>query len=216
VRILSSPVLTVAAAIFLAACERAATPLTIAGPTVVATAVDLSIVGERQLMIGQSESLRAMAEMSDGSARDVTREAIWHSSNSVVCVAEGGGVVVAANPGICDVSASFNSITTTASFAIVDWAWTGEIISIDIQGPRALNEGDGDRYVVIANMPDESQLDVTSNASFSSSDPSVANVDRDGRVAALAEGHTTITITAYGLQYAFRLTIFRSSSLPSP
>ena len=88
---------------------------------------------------------------------------------------------------------------------------TGEIISIEIQGPRTLIAGQGDRYTVVANTPDGPQIDVTTRATFSSSDPSVADVDRDGRVAALAEGSTTIAVTADGLQVAFRLTILPGS-----
>jgi hypothetical protein len=213
VRISTSLALSVAL-IFALACERTSAPLTIAGPTIVATAVNISIVGERQFMVGQAASLRAMAEMSDGSLRDVTRAAKWHSSNTAVCVAENGGIVVASNAGICDVSASFEAITTTASFAVVDWAWTGEIISVDVQGPRTLSAGNGDLYTVMANMPDESQLDITSNASFSSSDPSVADIDRDGRIAALSEGSTTITVVAYGLQVAFRVTVLPPLDAP--
>lgn len=192
------------------ACDRANTPLTLAGPTLIASAVSISIIGERELMVGQTATLRAVAAMSDGSRRDVSGDAAWGSSNTVVCTAH-AGVIVAANAGICDVSASFNSIVTTASFAVVGTVRTGEIISIEIQGPRTLLPAQGDRYIVVANTPDGSQIDVTTRATFSSSDPSVADVDRDGRVAALAEGSTTIAVTADGLQVAFRLTI-----LPGP
>jgi uncharacterized protein YjdB len=183
------------------------TPLMIAGPTVVARPVSLDIIGERQLMVGQAVTLRAFATMSDGSRRDVSADARWQSSNSVVCSAQAGGVIVAASAGICDVSASFDSIATTASFAVVTSAWTGEIISIEVQGPRTLSVGQGDRYLVVANTPDGSQIDVTASVTFESSNPSVADVDRDGRVVAMAEGSTTITVTAGGVQVAFRVTI---------
>jgi hypothetical protein len=192
------------------ACGRntqANNPLMLAGPTVVAKAASIDIIGERQLMVGQSVTLRAFATMSDGSRRDVSSDAVWQSSNGVVCDAQAGGVIVAASAGICDVSASFESIVTTASFAVVTTAWSGEIISIEIQGPRMLIVGQGDRYAVIANAPDGSQIDVTSSATFESSNPSIVDVDRDGRIAAIAEGSTTITITAGGLQVAFRVTI---------
>jgi hypothetical protein len=211
VRTISSVVLAVAILSLSLACDKANTPRTVAGPTVMATAVSISIVGERELMVGQTVTLRAVATMSDESRRDVSGEAVWGSSNPVVCTALAGGVIGAENPGICDVSATFNSIMTTASFAVVTSAWTGEIVSLDIQGPRTLVSGQGDRYVIVANTPDGSQIDVTARATFSSSDPSVADVDRDGRVAALAEGSTTISVTADGLHVAFRLTI-----LPAP
>src|SRR6185503_150061 len=142
-----------------------------------------------------------------GSRRDVSSDALWQSSNGVVCAARSGGVIFAASAGICDVSASFESIVTTASFSVVTTAWTGEIVSIEVQGPRTLIVGQGDRYAVIANTPDGSQVDVTASATFESSNPSVADVDRDGRIAAIAEGNTSITITTGGLQVAFRVTI---------
>ena len=133
------------------------------------------------------------------------------SSNAVVCTAHAGGIIVSQNAGICDVSVSFSSIMTTASFAVVISTWTGEVISIEIQGPRTLFQGEGDRYIIVANTPDGSQIDVTTRATFSSSDPSVADVDSDGRVAALAKGSTTIAVSAYGLQVAFRLTVVSDS-----
>jgi len=211
VRTIRSALLAVATLSLSLACDRANTPLTLTGPTVIAGAVSISIIGEREIMVGQTVTLRAVAAMSDGSRRDVSGDAVWGSSNTVVCAAHAGGVIVAENAGICDVSASFNSIMTTASFAVVISTRTGEIISIEIQGPRALIAGQGDRYIVVANTPDGSQIDVTTRATFSSSDPSVADVDRDGRVAALAEGSTTIAVTADGLQVAFRLTILPGS-----
>lgn len=210
-RTIRSALLAVATLSLSLACDRANTPLMLTGPTVIASAVNISIIGEREIMVGQTVALRAVAAMSDGSRRDVSGEAEWGSSNTVVCAAQAGGVIVAKNAGICDVSASFNSIVTTASFAVVISTWTGEIISIEIQGPRTLIAGQGDRYIVVANTPDGSQIDVTTRATFSSSDPSVADVDRDGRVAALAEGSTTIAVTADGLQVAFRLTILPGS-----
>jgi len=209
-RIIGFLALTVAASSFSLACNRntpANTQLILTGPTVVARAVSIDIIGERQLTVGQAVTLRAFAIMTDGSRRDVSSDAVWQSSNAVVCAAQAGGVIVAASAGICDVSASFESIVTTASFAVVTTAWTGEIVSIEIQGPRTLIVGQGDRYAVIANTPDGSQIDVTSSATFESSNPSVVDVDRDGRIAAIAEGSTTITITAGGLQVAFRVTI---------
>ena len=202
--------LTIAALSFSLACDRKTqsnTALMLAGPTVIANAVSLAIIGERQLTVGQSVTLRAFATMSDGSRRDVSGEARWQSSNSVVCSAQAGGVIVAASAGICDVSASFDSIATTASFAVVTTAWTGEIISIAVQGPRTLSVGQGDRYVVVANTPDGSQIAVTTSVTFESSNPSVADVDRDGRIVATAEGSTTITVTAGAVQVAFRVTI---------
>jgi len=208
VRTNCSLVLTTAALSLSLACERANhTPIMLAGPTVVAGAVSLSIVGERQMTIGQTVTLRAVAAMSDGSTRDVSTEAVWRSSNAVVCAADRGGVIVASSPGICDVSAEFNSIATTASFAVVIFAWSGQIISFDVVGPRLLRPGQGDRYIVMANAPDGSQIDVTDTATFSSSDPSVADIDHDGRVVALAEGNTTITVIADGLQMAFRVLV---------
>jgi uncharacterized protein YjdB len=209
VRIISFLSLTVAALSFALACGRnpqANTPLMLAGPTVVARAVSVDIIGERQLMVGQSVTLRAFATMTDGSRRDVSSDAVWQSSNGVVCAAQAGGVIVASSAGICDVSASFESIVTTASFAVVTTAWSDEIISLEVQGPRTLIVGQGDRYAVIANTPDGSQIDVTTSATFESSNPSVVDVDHDGRIAAIAEGSTTITITAGGLQVAFRVT----------
>ena len=193
------------------ACDRANTPLTPAGPTVIASAVSISIIGERSLMVGETVTLRAVAAMSDGSRRDVSGDAAWGSSNTVVCTARANGVIVGENAGICDVSASFNSIMTTASFAVVISTWTGEVISIEVQGPRTLLQGQGDRYIIFANTPDGSQIEVTTRATFSSSDPSVADVDSDGRVAALAGGSTTIAVSAYGLQFAFRLTVLSDS-----
>jgi len=207
VRTISSVLLAVATLSLSLACDRANTPLALAGPTVIASAVSIAIIGERSLMVGQTVTLRAVAAMSDGSRRDVSGDAAWRSSNTVVCTARANGVIVGENAGICDVSATVNSIMTTASFAVVISAWTGEVISIEIQGPRTLLQGQGDRYIIVANTPDGSQIDVTTRATFSSSDPSVADVDSDGRVAALAEGSTTIAVSAYGLQVAFRLTV---------
>lgn len=216
-RIISVLSLTVAALTFSLACERpTSTPLTLAGPTVMAGAVSISIIGERQMLIGDTLKLRAIAAMSDGSTRDVSSDATWTSSNTVVCATDTAGLIVAASAGVCDISATFNSITTTASFLVVVSGWTGDIISIVVLGPRTLTIGDGDRYVVVANMPDGSQAELTTGAEFSSSNPSVAEIDRDGRVVALAEGSTTITVAASGMEVAFRVVVLAPQAPEAP
>ena len=204
-RIISSLWLIAAAMTLALACDKTSSSRTPTGPSVGATVASLSIIGERQMAIGQVVTLRAVAFLSDGSTRDVSNQVAWQSSNAIVCSADRGGLVVAAGVGICDVSAVLNSVITTASFAVVDQTWTGDIVSFEVLGPRSLAVGQGDRYIVMANVPDGSQADVTARATFSSSNLEVADVDSDGRVVALADGSTTITVTAAGIQVAFRL-----------
>ena len=49
------------------------------------------------------------------------------------------------------------------------------------------------RFLVLARYADGLERDVTSKSRFSTADPTVAEVDETGRVAALADGHTALT-----------------------
>ena len=104
-----------------AACGDGENP---AAPTPVTTATSLTIVGPAgfssgsTLTIGQTVSLRASLELSDGTRRDVDAE--WQSSNTTIATVDQSGMVTARAAGVFDVSASAEGLSTRLTGLRVD------------------------------------------------------------------------------------------------
>ena len=104
-----------------AACGDGENP---AAPTSVTTATSLTIVGPAgfssgsTLTIGQTVSLRASLDLSDGTRRDVDAE--WQSSNTTIATVDQSGMVTARAAGVFDVSASAEGLSTRLTGLRVD------------------------------------------------------------------------------------------------
>src|SRR3954471_15874397 len=95
------------AAILVASCgggsERSGAPASPSGPVVEV----VTVTGwTRALAVGEQIALTATAVYSDGTARDVTREAAWESSNVAVATVS-DGLVTAVSVGTTAVIARF-------------------------------------------------------------------------------------------------------------
>lgn len=109
-------VLTLFAATVLAAqCSRTAPP---ASPTATPSVDALVVSGSRELIEGETVSLVATARLSDGTTSVVTDRATWTSQDPAVATVNDRGVVTALRSGEARISAAFQSVSGSASFAV--------------------------------------------------------------------------------------------------
>lgn len=138
---------------------------------------------ELELPVGGGEQLVATGSLSDGSLADLTTLATWTSSDVAVAEVGGGelpvGFVVAVGPGACDVSGSVDGVLAEVSVTVREAELEGiELEPLEVELPLGVEV----QFVATGTWSDGSQVDVTTTAAWSSSDPShLAFIDLPGQ-----------------------------------
>lgn len=100
-------------------------PTPVPGPTGSPTPVvtSLSLEGTSNAVPGETQQLRAMAQMSDGAARDVSAQAAWTSSDPAVATVSATGLVTPLKSGSTDVAASYQGHTGRRTLLVGSTRW---------------------------------------------------------------------------------------------
>jgi len=157
--------------------------------------------------VDDSRQISALAEMSDGTYRDVTFDAVWSSSNgSVVSVDK--GLLKAKAPGYADITVKYASASKTMRVTVAYEYDKVEIASSDgtpLAAPLAAVVGEDPGLKLLA-YKGGSTSDVTGDADWSSSNEAVARVEA-GRVELLAPGSVTISARYKGRSGSVKLNV---------
>jgi hypothetical protein len=156
----------------------------------------LTVSGNTNLSVGQNSQLAAIAHFSDGSSQNVTSAASWSSATPSVATVL-AGLVHAVAPGAAPITATYNGQNATVTVNVTG-STTPVVNSLTVTGTSPMTVGQQAQYTAIANMSDGSSPNVTSQAQWTSTNPSVATVGGNGVVTAVAQGTTTITATYQG------------------
>lgn len=174
--------------------------------TVIAPAIDtIAIVPEvNTINVSETEQYTATATYSDGSNGDVTATATWASSNTDVATIDATGLATGVAVGESNITASLDGVTSNAAVLTVTEAvlesLTGNVTSV------TLNEGEVFQLTLTGNYSDGSTRVHTEDATWSSTDTSVATVSdaagTKGEVTAVVSGTSEIS-AAFGGKTAF-------------
>jgi hypothetical protein len=119
----ASRILGVSFAIALAvvtACDKSPTrPAPGPQPGAAVTMSRLEVAGPSAVQPGETAQFLATAHFSDGTNRDVTGEAAWHSSNTSVLTLSGGGVATARDRGEAEVRVIFAGLLRTLQVLVL-------------------------------------------------------------------------------------------------
>ena len=131
---------------------------------------------------------------------DLTRVATWTSSSASIATVSNAngskGVVTGLTPGNTTVSALFSGKAGTASITIT----TASLISISVTPPSAsISVASTQQYAAMGTFSDGSVLNLTGQATWSSSDVSVAIINRNGLLSSTAAGTATVTASLNGV-----------------
>jgi trimeric autotransporter adhesin len=151
------------------------------------------------LIVGQTQQLTAIANYSDGTTKDVTSSVAWSASNAVIASISNVGLVTSVTAGQANVSATMAGVSATDAVTV-----TGaqpSVVSITLQpATLSLIVGQTQQLTAIANFSDGSTKDVTSAATWSSSNAVVAAISNGGLVTSVAAGQAYISATLTGIQ----------------
>ena len=155
---------------------------------------------------------KVIGDFSGKFSRDITTEVSWIIENDTivsVSIATGSeGLVTALAPGETSVTAMYGDFTGSAPVVVTDAFLTGIEIT---PGDAQLQSGIIREYEADGTFSDDSIQEITSLATWDSSDPDVATIDNSGLVKTSATGTTTITATWQGIEASTSLSVIGSS-----
>ncbi len=164
--------------------------VTSATPTIKAIVVAPSAPS---IAAGATQQFTATATYSDGSTAAVTSSATWSSSNSAAATVNSSGLAAAVAIGTSSITATVNGISGSASLTVTAAATlTG--ITVTPADPSLVADGT-QQFTATANYSDGSTKNVTSSATWSSSNTAVATINSSGLATGVTSGTTIITAT---------------------
>ncbi|QDG52671.1 tandem-95 repeat protein [Persicimonas caeni] len=148
--------------------------------------------------LGLTVPLDATAFDADGNEiADATFE--WESSDEVVATVNADGEVTGLEIGTATITVTSTedpSVQATASITVVE----GEVDTVTVE-PSAVTLIVGETQTLTATALNEAGEEISDpQVTWTSDDESIATVDTDGTVTAVAAGQTTITATVEGVQ----------------
>ena len=186
--------------------RTATTQLTVTGGVLVSIDV---LPGNASSPKGTTRQFFAVGFFSDGSSQDLTQQATWSSSALEVATISNStgsrGLATAANPGSSNITATVNGVTGSTPFTVTAPVLTA--ISIEPTG-ATMQVGQILGLVSIGHYSDSTTVDVTGQATWTTSDGAVLSVDAaTGTVTAIAPGAATITATLGGRAGSAQITV---------
>lgn len=190
---------------------------TVSGTTTVtvtdATLVSLEISPEAPTVAdGLEQQFTATGVFSDTSVQDLTDQVTWMSSDTAVATisndAGSEGLATTSAPGTTTISAMFGLIGDSTLLTVTDTV----IVSIEVLPASAtVPAGLDQAYTATATFSDSSTAEITTQATWASTDPGVATISNDagseGLATAEVPGTTTISATLDGVTGMTGLTV---------
>lgn len=175
------------------------------------------------IAFGTSEQLTAVGQFQDSSNQNITEQNItpsvtWRSSNvSVATVSDtpgSAGLVNAIAPGTTTITTTLMGVSGSFTLTVTP----ATLVSIDVGfGTGApIAAGTKQQFMALGSFSDNSNQNIASSVTWSSSNVSVATVSNTlgstGLVNAIAPGSTTITATLMGVSGSFTLTVVAATN----
>lgn len=161
-------------------------------------------------LVGQSFGLNAYVLDSDGGLQDVTANSTWVSSNTnVIGLTTSPSGFTAIAPGAADISATYQNVSNTVSLSVIEPDRQFPVLTVNLANPVAPPHHIGQRGALSAvlRLSTTQTQNVTSQATWRSSDPRVVLVASDGTVSAISTGTATITASFNDLSASYGLSI---------
>src|SRR5206468_3033740 len=141
---------------------------------------------------------------SDGTTVDVTSSATWVSSNSAAATITVGGLATGAAQGTSQISASLGGVTGSTTLTV----GPAVLVSIAVTPANpSIGRGTTQQFVATGTYSDGSTLDLTSTATWLSSNAAVASISAGGLATGVAPGTTLIRSSLGGVTGSTSLTV---------
>jgi hypothetical protein len=144
--------------------------------------------------VGEPITLKAIANYSDGTSKDIAATAIWTTSRSSVATIR-EGVLTPLSAGSVVISGKVGNVTAKANITV-----TTRLVSISVTPVSgAIAIGTDQQYTALGTYSDNSTQDLTSEVTWDSSDVGIATISNidgaKGLASAISDGTTTVTAT---------------------
>jgi hypothetical protein len=162
--------------------------VTVGAATLVSIALNPS---DGSLPLGESESITATGNFSDGSTQNLTSSVTWQANPQTVATISIQGSLTALGQGTAQVSAAYQGVTGTASITIGPPA----LLSIAVTPTQStLPLGDSEPLTATGTFSNATIQTLTS-VSWSSSSPAIATINSTGSASSVSVGYVTISAT---------------------
>jgi hypothetical protein len=154
----------------------------------VAQVIDVNV--PTTLLVGNDRQFTATGTYSDGSQQYITQQVTWTSENtSVATVTTNMGLVWGTGPGTVNIDATLDGVQGSSSVTVIADTLTGVVLT---PAAPALQAGTSQQFYATATLGADVIQDVTSTATWSSTNQAVATVSATGMVTAVGPGTATI------------------------
>lgn len=144
------------------------------------------------LKTSSGHTLTLTATYADGSTEDVTSAATWSSSDELVAYVKKGAITTYKLAGTATISASYGTLETTLGVEV------GVVNKLEVNEENVFLQVNGTKQITLTAVAgDGSSSDVTNIATWSTSDKSIALVNK-GLISGYSVGSSTITGTYNG------------------
>jgi uncharacterized protein YjdB len=155
---------------------------------------------------GSTQQFSAIAQMSDGSSKDVTSTVQWSSSDSNIASITSGGKATGSAPGTVTITAQTGNLKSSAALTISGAAVNlASIVVLPASSSLAVNTSQ--QFTATGTYTDGSSADLTVLVSWSSSATGKATVSPSGMVTGVAAGSTNISASLGGISGSTSLTV---------
>lgn len=175
--------------------------LTVTSPTVASIAITPTTPS---IAVGTTQQFKATATMSDTTTQDVTATANWTSSDSSVATINAQGLAQSIGTGTTTIGMSFGGKSATTLLTVTSAVPTG--LAVFPTNP-SIAKGSTQQFTAVATFSDNTTQDVTSAATWSSSNLSVASINNQGLAQSKLVGSTTIKAVYKGQSGTTTLTV---------
>jgi len=136
---------------------------------------------------GATQQFAALGVLSDGTSQDITAAATWTSSSTTVATINASGLATGQNPGTTTITATLSGKSGTATLTVTSATLASVNVTPDTP---SLPAGGNQQFTLTGSYSDGTSADVSGQATWTSSNPSVATVSTTGLVTAVAAGTT--------------------------
>ena len=155
-----------------------------------------------ETFLGETTQFIATGSLTGGASQSLAGQVQWSSSNVQVATITSGGLATAVGAGTTTITAQSGGTLATATLTVtISGTNTNASLNLIPSGASASFVGETTQFIALGNLNGTGVTqDLTSSVSWSSSDVSVATVDKNGLVTAVGAitGVGTTTITATG------------------
>src|SRR5207248_2365969 len=152
---------------------------------------------------GTTQQFTAVGTYSDGSTLEMTNSVSWSSSDTSVATITSGGLATSITQGSSTISASGGA---TGSTTLTVGPATLVSIAVTPANP-SMPKGGTQQFTATGTYSDGSMVDVTSSATWVSSNTAVATITAGGLASATAQGTSQVSATSGGVTGSTTLTV---------